>query len=340
MNIRIVLLSAIAATSVFANDVPAVNSSLSRWFSVDEAAVASRFVWARGSANETNASQLQHQQAWKARLQLIPDRLSVHTTAASGNHFTAGWNNTGAGMGTAATDIFFKQLYVSARASKSVEIQFGGLDFNRGFSTDMTSYHGQGFLTGQRAVISSPARLFFDQVAFTYGFVGDYDKPGINRRFGRLNQGNYRQFLLAKKFGGRVEVSADFTNHAGVRTLREALIVQPSRVFERVQIDTYQRLDNSAAGLHVSGARKLTGFLSMEGGFLSIDKNYGMLNNDAFFSGNRVYVGPSIKIARGLSFFTLLHRTVATDYAVGNRTFAHAGFRYNVLDALRTSDIK
>ena len=341
MKVQIVWLVALLSVAVLSQTASAEEkSTLSRWLTIDEATIASRFVWAQGTAGETNASQLQHQQTWKARLELIPGRLTVVSAAASGDQFTAGWNNTGAGPGKSGGAIFLKQLYVAARPVKAVEVQFGGLDFSRGFSTDVTSYHGQGFLTGQRAIVSAPERLFFDQVAFTYGYVGDYDKPGINKRFRRLDDGNYRQFLVAKRLGHYVQVSTDYTNHAGLRTLREAITVKPSRFVQKLQFEMYQRFDDAAAGLHLSGSRNLTSRLAIEGGFMSIDKNYGHLNNDAFFSGNRVYVGPALKIARGLSFFALLHHAVATDYSVPNRTFAHAGFRYDVLDAFRGRDAK
>ncbi len=317
-------------------DPPSGDTGIRRWLSADDATIASRFVWVQGTQGETNASQLQHQEALQARLSLLPGKLSVVGAAAPGA-FTAGWNNSGLGLNSWSGQLYVKQLYLSARPAKFVELQYGGFGIERGVSTAVTSYHDQGFMTGQRAILSTPERLWFDRISFTYGYLGDYDRPGINKRFNRLDEGNYRQFQVMKNLNNRTAFSADFTNHRGIRTLREAVSVRVPSIVDSVRFEVYQRLDNRAAGFHAGVSRKLNRRLSVDAGYMAIDRNFGDLNDDAFMHGNRVYAGPSVHIARGLSFFSLFHRTVGTSYDVANRTFMHVGLQYNLLEAWRES---
>jgi hypothetical protein len=73
----------------------------------------------------------------------------------------------------------------------------------RGEATEITTYNNDGFLTGQRVIARRPRELFFDEIVYTAGFFGDITTPNLNRRYHRLKQGNYHQFIVSKNFGER-----------------------------------------------------------------------------------------------------------------------------------------
>src|SRR5438034_874925 len=50
--------------------------------------------------------------------------------------------------------------------------------------------------------------------------------PAVTKRFHRLKQANYHQFLFAKKATERILLSADYTFQSGTDTFREAVRVQ------------------------------------------------------------------------------------------------------------------
>jgi len=43
-----------------------------------------------------------------------------------------------------------------------VEIQYGGLYFDRGQSTEVTSYDYDGYLVGERITLNRPRNFYFD----------------------------------------------------------------------------------------------------------------------------------------------------------------------------------
>src|SRR5437870_751355 len=78
-----------------------------------------------------------------------------------------------------------------------------------------------GYVSGERVTVHRPASLFFDTISATYGYLGDLDAPGMQRRFHRLEHVNFRQYLVSKRIGRRVEASLQYTNQWGVKTLHE-----------------------------------------------------------------------------------------------------------------------
>ena len=70
--------------------------------------------------------------------------------------------------------------------------------------------------------------------------------------------------------------------------------------------------------------------VGVEAGFAGIDRYYGDLNSDAFFHGNRVYVGPTVDLFPGLTAFAFLNHTVHTSYDVSNKRHVEFGISYNL----------
>ena len=234
--------------------------------------------------------------------------------------------------------MYLKKLYFSAKPVEGIEFQYGGIGIERGVSTPITSYADPGYLTGGRILVHHPKALFFDTVSFTKAYLGDLDSPNMGRRFHRLQQSNYQQYLVEKRLSGRVSASMDYTNQWGIKTLRESirLGVKESRVLDVVQFDSYQRTNRDRkTGFNFGLEKDLTRRLSLVGGYAAIDRNYGDLNDDAFFHGNRVYAGAQIHITPDFAVSALINRTAGEDYAVPNRTHFHLAFNYDLLRAFK-----
>jgi len=221
-------------------------------------------------------------------------------------------------LGSRGWGMSVRQLYGSATPIKQLTAEFGGLGIERGVNTEMTSYDDDGYMTGERIRFHDPKHVFFDQIAVTYGYLGDIYSPSIFDRGDRLKQSNYHQFLLEKKFARRVDASADYTWHLGTDTLREAVSanVPESRVIDPARVEAYQRVNDialqgetfaSGSGFGVTAEKKLLGKVKIEGGFASVDKNYP------------VYTGSRFMVAVG-------HPINGDQYAIGNRFFTRANF--------------
>jgi hypothetical protein len=70
-----------------------------------------------------------------------------------------------------------RQLYMSATPISQITAEFGGLGIERGVNTEMTSYDDDGYMTGERVRFHDPKHVFFDQIAVTYGYLGDIYFP-------------------------------------------------------------------------------------------------------------------------------------------------------------------
>jgi hypothetical protein len=55
-------------------------------------------------------------------------------------------------------------------------------------------------------VVRRPKQLFFDEVAVSYAYLGDLQQPSFTKRWRRLAESNYHQFMIGKKFGKRASV--------------------------------------------------------------------------------------------------------------------------------------
>jgi hypothetical protein len=94
-------------------------------------------------------------------------------------------------------------LYLSALALDGVEVQYGSLDVWHDESADITGYAYNGYVAGERVSIKRPRELFFDDISFAYGYVGDLNSPNVIGRLYRLGQNNFHRFMLKKNIGER-----------------------------------------------------------------------------------------------------------------------------------------
>lgn len=292
------------ATSVYAE-------SLKRWLEFDALSVSTRYRFIDNNAN-ADTNQMQYQINVRARFKLDrKGKYSVYAGLFTGPTITGGWNNTGWGTGDAQTTPYLKLLYFDAKPAKWVEFQFGGIAPNNGENTEITGYDNDVYLMGERVNIRNPKKLFFDEISVANAFIGDNNTPNVFRRFKRLGDSNYHQFLVRKQLNKRVGFSADYTFEAGRDFLRQAVNIKAPelQVLDHVVFENYQRLDpNPGYGFSLWGDKKVNPRLTLGGGFAHIDRP--MLNADRFPPGNRPFVNGSYKLTRELSINVFYNHAV------------------------------
>ena len=314
------------------------SAGITRWIDLQEATLRGRYLFVKGSNGAINASQFQHGEALQGRLKL--DRqanYTIHAGVFPGNHFIAGWNNSGWGRGEGSSNLYLKRLYFSAKPVKGLEAQYGGIGFLRGAASDITTYSGDGFLMGERLRLTRPDRLFFDEIAVTYGYLGDVERANINRRFHRLKRSNYHQFLVGKNIGRRAAVSVDYTFAGGADTTRQAVRIHTPelRVIDSFRFENYQRMNARAAyGFAAYGEKAVHQRWSLGGGFATIDPNYGGLNADRFVEGKRWFLTSGLRLHQELMLSLFVTRAVSNPFPVSDQTHFDLALSYDLLKAL------
>ena len=312
---------------------------LCRWVDLQTASVGVRYMFIENSTHVVSNNHMQDNVVVRGRLKF--DRAgdySLNFGVTSGNNFALSWNNTGVGTGNFSAALALRHLFVSAKPAKGVEAQYGSIGFNRGESTEITSYDNDGYLTGGRIAVKRPQKLFFDEVAVTYAYVGDLAEPQAFNRFHRFDESNYHQFLVAKRINKRIAASADYTFQSGTETMREAVKVEAAelRAVDSLRVETYQRLDvKPDYGFAISGDKKINKLLALNGGYAQIDRDYGGLNGDRYGRGKHLFVIANVSLDRGFGITGFLTRGIANDFPVGNLTRFEMTVSYNLLRVLR-----
>lgn len=318
---------------------PPPASSLRRWFELQTAQLRIRYHFRETSAGITATDAIQHKEAFQGRFKFDAEgHYSLTALVATGSRFTGGWNNFTHGTGHFGTNLYLKHLFFTAQPVKGVEYSIGGFDMLRGQATEITTWNNDAFMTGQRLTLRHPQEMFFDEVAVTYGFLGDFNTPNLNKRYHRLKKFNYHQFLVSKHLGKRAAVSADYTFVSGVESLRQAVKVRTPelRWLDAITFETYQRVDvNPDWGFALHGEKTLRKRLTLGGGYTQIDPLLPALNADRFFQGKHVFTNNSLALTPELNLFVFLTRKVATSNPVPVKTRFEIGLTVNLLKTLQ-----
>jgi hypothetical protein len=322
---------------VFSSVALSEEAVIPSWLSFDEASVGIRPVIEKDSSGVTTARDWQYQDVLGGKIFVDPShRLSFNFLAGSGDAFPGGWSNTGAGSAPASGKFYLKQLYADAVFVPGLEVQWGGLGMERGVSTAISSYSGDGFMTGERFYVRSHA-LYFDKVAFTFGYLGSIDRPNVWDRANTLWMNNYQQYLLEKKLSDRLTASTDYSVLAGTRTFRQAIRVNVPewKAIDTLQFDMYERTNHTAAaGGHIGASKKINRALDLAGGYAAIDRNYGDLNDDAFFHGRRAYVAATVHLGAGFAVSPMFDHAIGNNYPLPNMSHFHVAFTYEIAKLL------
>lgn len=325
--------------------VPATTSSsekekVSRWLELSKFGFAVRYIHATNSTPITTVTQLQHRQDLAGKFKFdSKGKVSLNFWVNSGPRFTAGWNESNIGPRKGKVNLYLKHLFLSAQPIKGVEFQYGSFDFLRGQHTEITTYNNDGYLMGERVIIKRPKELFFDEMAVTYGYFGDLNTTNINKRYHRLRQSNYHQFLLSKQLGKRAAASFDYTFVNGAETLRQALKINTKEVklADSLRFENYQRVDvNPAYGFSLLAEKAVTKKLTVTYGYTQIDRRYGNVNADKVFTGKHLYLLGAYAVTPELTF-QLFHSHLLEKPTgiLPVRTRTEIVLRYNVLKALQ-----
>ncbi|MCA1605015.1 MAG: hypothetical protein LC775_05990 [Acidobacteria bacterium] len=321
----------------------ASDTKLARWFELQTATLNLRYRFIDTSAGVTTGNLLQHREAFKGRFKF--DRqgnYSINAGLFTGRRFISGWDNTGLGTGPGQTNLALKQLYFSAQPIKGLEVQYGGLYIVRGESTEITTYDEDGYIVGERVTLKRPDKLFFDEISITYAYLGDINTPNINKRFHRLKQSNYHQFLISKKISKRATASADYTFQSGVETLRQAAkVTTPElRVVDFILFENYQRVDvKPDYGFALASEKAISKKFTLGGGYADIDPHYGGLNADRFNIGKRLFFSVGYQISPEFSTSTFVTRAVANDVHLPQRTLFNVVLTYNLAMSLKRTGL-
>jgi hypothetical protein len=317
---------------------------VNRWLDFSKIMLATRYMYVENTADAINVNTVQHRQDLFGRFKFdAPGRYSLNFGVQSGRRFTAGWNETGVGVKRGNLNLYLKHLYLSAQPIKGVELQYGGFDFLRGAATEITTYNNDGFLTGQRVIVRRPRELFFDEIAYTAGFFGDLTTPNLNRRYHRLKQVNYHQFIVSKKIGERAQASADYTFVGGADILRQAVKVNTPelRVVDSLRLELYERLDGNVegsadAGFALLGEKTLKKKWTITGGYTQIDPRSGNVNADRVFQGKHLYGLLSYQLTPEIAVGVFTSRILdePRQPVLPVRVRSEVFIRYNLLKAL------
>jgi len=319
----------------------ATTGKLARWLELQAASIGTQYTFAKNGLGVTTANQQQYQVAVRGRFKLdAKGRFSINTGLYTGANFSAGSNNTGAGIGRAQSNLYLKHLYLSALPLQGVELQYGGLNIWHDESTDITGYAYDGYITGERVSVKRPRELFFDDVSVAYGYVGDLKTPNVTSRLHRLTQSNFHRFLLRKNIGERAWTSVDYTFQSGIQTWREAIRI---RVTELHAIDAFHAEFYQIPGAHSGygfaayGEKTVIPKLVVGGGYADIDRS--MLNSDRYGRGERLFLTTKVPINQAFSI--LIFATQATTHTATNAPQQRfdIGLYYNLLYHLRKTGL-
>jgi hypothetical protein len=224
-------------------------------------------------------------------------------------------------VNSAGWEFYARELYFSATPVKPVTFEFGSFGFERGFSTEITTFDDDGYLTGERLRIHEPRHLFFDQISYTNAYFGDFAVPNFFSRGDSLGKSNYRQLTVEKQVSARVGVSGEYNSLMKTRTFREAIFVntKESRIVDKVRLEGYERVSRTTLqgdpeaprqGVALTLEKSVTERLKVDTGVASIDRDYGL------------YSGSSFLQEMGFSFN-------GDNYNTGIRVFTHASYKVN-----------
>lgn len=296
------------------------------WLDLQSVSIGVRYRMMENNLGSRAQNWSDHHQGLKLRLKLDRTaRYSLSAVALNGDTFTAGWNLRG--FGAPSNRLFLKQLYVTAKPYSGVELQYGGLPIVRGESTEITSYDNDGYLMGQR--------LTFKDLTITAGYLGDLRSPSVTSRWHRLSEVNYEQILVKRKLTERLVATADFTNEDGEHTLRQALVIRPSRAVDTIRLEAYERVNGSRGAGGAVTVEKPFGRTRLAASFASVDDRYRPVNGDRYGRGKRLSLTSTTSLGRDVSLQVFVTRAMDDDIAMANRMRVDVLIRYELAAILR-----
>jgi len=266
---------------------------------------------------------------------------------------------------SAGWSFYLRDLNISATPVKALTFQFGSFGFERGLSTEITTFDDDGYITGERVTLRDPHHLYFDQISLTSAYFGFFGTPNVFARGGGFTKSNYRQVAATKRVNKRVGVSGEYnwiSNNSRTNTFREAVVVAvPESLFlDNFRVEAYEMVnrvslegndESPRQGFALVGEKKI-GKLSGDVGFASIDRNYGLysgssylqeigfsLNGDNYNTGIRIFSHVNYKLTPVITAFGFYTRITGQMITNLDRQGLNAGLTFD-LKALANSGRK
>jgi hypothetical protein len=310
-----------------------------RWLDVQTATISTEYRWMQNGNHVQTNNQILQKDCYIGRFRLdAGGNYTVGMNVATGTSFTGSWNTTGTGTGSLITNRYLKQLYLSAKPAKGVELEYGGLGIAKGMATEITTYDNDGYIDGQRLTLKQPEKLFFDELSATYAYLGDVKTPNVFHRFHRLGSANYHQFLAAKRIGRYVKASGDYTFQSGIETLHQAVYVKPAGFakVDGIRFENYERVDvRPDYGFAVSVEKNVSEKLNVTLGYADIDWNYGNLNANRFYAGKRAFLVANYSLTPEIGFQVFGAQAVKNSVPTTNQTYLVYMMNYNLLKTMK-----
>ena len=317
--------------------------ALRRWFEFQQLVLSTRYRLIRNSADVTTSNHMQYRDQIRFRFNLDPKkRYTVNAGVFTGTQYIASWNNLGPGTGTFdGKSVYMRQLFFSAAPVTGVEAQVGSLYPNRGEDTEYTTYDDDGWVTGGRVSLRRPKDLFFDEISLTHGTVTSIATPNLWKRWDDLDATNYTQVLVDKRVSQLLSASVDYTRHASRDTLRGGIAMRfkASAPIQSLRYEQYIRTTDpgSAAGFSLAAERVLNKWARVQGGYVTVDQNYGGLNADRIQRGRRVFGVANFTIHGLLAAQLFATRALDAPYTISNKVRFDAVVSYDLAAFLRST---
>lgn len=342
----------VVATPCLAQTVtPPPEPPLRRWFEFQTFTLYTRYRFIESNAkslgstaNSITSNDLQYRETIRARVNFDAKRRYTLTLGtASGNSFISSWDNTGLGINDADYhNHYLKQLFAAAIPVPGLELQYGGLYITRGENTEFGSYDDDGYAMGGRVTVRRPKLLYVDDLTVTRGSVGPSNRPSVHDRWTRLDDPDYTQVLVAKRFSPMVSGSLDYSRQTGVDTVRAAVALRfaPTAAVNTIRYEQYRRLNARAAnGFVLTAERPVTKWVRLQAGVASIDQFYGGLNADRIQRGRRVFAIANVPLVGPLAAAFFATQAFHAPYSISNRTRFDAVLSYDLLRTLRDTGV-
>jgi hypothetical protein len=260
---------------------PAGQDKPFRWFELNQAVLSGRGRWAEAEPTGTvHEAEMQHKERFEGFFKADAEaKYTLHVAMSSGYYFSRSYAETGWGKlwyQEIGADLYARQFYGMAKPIAGLELSAGSLPFERGAVTEAISYDEDGWITGERVTLKRPKQFFFDKIAITSAWVGDYTVPNFFKRMDRMAKENYHQALFAKTISPRVMGSVDYTFHHGQHYVRVGTLMDTKGHFiDHLRAGMYVRpAPGKGAGFEVGADKRFGKRAFVQTGFVFVDQNY------------------------------------------------------------------
>lgn len=218
--------------------------SLARRVNISEVQAATRFNYMDRGPGAVTSRGLQYRLRVGYEVELAGEGATYFAMRAeTGPSFDSSWNNSGIGRDPVYTGFHVKSFYLGQKIGRHLELQAGGLDFDRGPGTDHLAASEDGYLVGYRLIVRGKDHAWTpDRTVVTIGHTESFHQPDLfkNLHFASLS---YMQLLVQKKIGDNATVEADINSIRNVWLTRQALKLEDvwAPVIDEAIIELIQR---------------------------------------------------------------------------------------------------